>query len=199
MDSFPETGTSSDTTTASPRLISGGRALGAFLVLAAILTGIVLFTRSNQSATPPVTEDGRSGTFSLTNAEAITRFKQLDRLHSLAYERRDASLLAQVLTADSPMRDAAYRDIARLRRNRVLDKTKFHTRALQARLNTQREIVVRQVVIQRSLFLTEKGRDVSKLRAPILVTVDWTLHKEGSSWRIFNSSVLHARRLDSSN
>jgi hypothetical protein len=199
MDSLPEPARSSpEASTAAPRLISGGRAIGAFIVLAAVLAGILLFTRRDHQTTPPPTSHVQPGTFSLTNSQAIAKFKQLDHLHLQAYQRRDDSLLAQVLTSDSPMQRSAYRDIARLRADGVLDKTTFRTRKLWTRSNTPKEIVLRQVVIQKPLFVTEAGKDVSRLHERVIATIDWTLRKDGIEWRIFDSSVIRAHRLGSS-
>lgn len=195
MGSLPEASApSADAGAASPRLISGGRAVGAFLVIAAILVGIVLLTRNPDRTTPPTTNHQQSGSFALTNSQAIAKFKELAHLHAEAYHRRDASLLAQVLTADSPMRRSSYRDIAQLRNDHVLDKSTFLTRQLRIRSNSPNEISLRQVVIQKPLFVTEAGKDVSRLRQPVIATIDWTLRKDGAEWKIFDSTVIRARR-----
>jgi hypothetical protein len=128
----------------------------------------------------------------------MAKFKDLNRLRINVYKRRDASLIDQVLTGDSPLRRAAYRDIARLRTDHVLDRTKYKVRAIRARLNRPTRIVLREVEVQTPRFVTESGRDVSRLHVSLLVTTDWTLRKDGLSWKIFDSSVLKARRLRSS-
>lgn len=198
LDSLPEAArTSPDTGATPPRLISGGRALVAFVLLAIALIGILLFTRNHDQPTPSTTNHSQSGTFSLTNSEAIARFNELNRLRIIAFRHRDASLLAQVLTSDSPLRRRAYRDIAGLRADGVFDKTKFQTQRIQMRSNTPSQIVLRQVEIESPRFVTEAGKDVSRMHISVVATIDWTLRKEGSAWKIFTSSSVGAHRLPS--
>ncbi|MDP9233941.1 MAG: hypothetical protein M3P01_05255 [Actinomycetota bacterium] len=198
MDSLPEASApSADAAAASPRLISGGRAIGAFLVLAGVLLGIVLLTRNPDRTAPPTTNHQQSGTFALTDSQAIAKFKELNRLRIEAFRNRDASLIAQVLTSDSPLRPRALGEIARLRADGVLDKTAFRIRDVQARSNGPNQIVLREVEVETPRFVTETGKDVSRLHISVVATVDWTLRKDGLVWKIFDSSSVKAHRLRS--
>jgi hypothetical protein len=200
MDSLPEASApSTDADATSPRLISGSRAIGAFIVLAAMLLGIVLLTRNPDQTTPPTTNHQQSGTFALTDSQAIAKFKDLNRLRIEAFRHRDASLIAQVLTSDSPLRVKALREIARLRADGVLDRTTFRIRNVRTRSNAPNQIVLREVEVERPRFVTETGKDVSRLHISVVATVDWTLRKDGLEWKIFDSSSVRAHRLRSGN
>jgi hypothetical protein len=196
MKSLPEaTVPSRDPGALSPRLFSGGRVVGAFVVILALLAGVLFITRAHEGTSPSPRTNQPSATFALTDSQAVATFQKLNRLRIQAYRQRDPSLVAEVVTSDSPLRHRVYQDIARLRTDGVLDKTRFRTREIDTRSNRASEIVLREVEVQKPRFVTETGKDVSRMHVSLLVTTDWTLRREGFDWKIFNSFVVNAHRL----
>jgi hypothetical protein len=191
MDSLPEAATSTDATPATPRTVSGGRALAAFIVLAAILIGILLLARSNhQMDAPP--DHPRSGTFSLTNAQAIAKFRQLNRLRIRAYKQRDLSLVSLAFTAQSQPARTATREIRFLLRKNVLAKPHFRTLNLKVEANDAGSVHIKQSVIVDGRFFTESGRDITAHSQPKRQTINWILTRDGSDWKISSSVVVKA-------
>ncbi|MEA2506958.1 MAG: hypothetical protein QOH48_1576 [Actinomycetota bacterium] len=95
MKSLPEASVPSrDSGGASPRLISGGRVIGSFVVILALLVGAFLLTRSHDRTSPPPSRAQRSTNFRLTDSQAISTFRKLNRLRIQAYRQRDPSLVA---------------------------------------------------------------------------------------------------------
>ncbi|MDP9226958.1 MAG: hypothetical protein M3P18_24560 [Actinomycetota bacterium] len=202
MESLPEVSSSSpDAAPASPRPLPGGRAVGAFLVILAVLTSILVFTRSTHQAMTPDNQQKQTSTgsssFALTDKQAIAKFQELNRLRLRlrAYRSRDPSAIGQALASNSPLRSRAYRDITRLRRDHVLDRTHFTTQRLRILVNAPNRVVLRQVELQKPRFVSESGHDLSRSHHAIVVTIDWTLRLNSDLWKIFNSSVVRAHRL----
>jgi hypothetical protein len=202
MASLPEVSAAPrDAGSASPRLLHRGRAIGLFLGIMAVLTGILVLTLLTHRTVVPGAKQQRqqrseqSGSFALTNEEALAKFRELNGLRLQAYAERDPSVIAQILAANSPLRPKAYSDIARLHRDRVMDRTHFSTRGLRVLANGPNKVVLRQVEVQKPRFVSESGHDLSQSHHPIVVTIDWTLRRNGYVWRIFDSSVVRAHRL----
>jgi hypothetical protein len=198
MKSLPEASVPSGNPGAASRsLISGGRVIGSFVVIVALLLGIFLFTRPQDQPASPPGDTQRSSGFALTDTQAIAKFKELNDLRIEAYRQRDPSLVAEVVTSDSPLRAKAYRDISQLRRDSILDMTDFRTREVKTLSNGSNQIVIREVEIQTPRFVTEDGKDVSRMHISLVVTTDWTLRRDGYSWKIFDSVVRNTHRLRS--
>jgi hypothetical protein len=194
MDSLPEAATSTDATPATPRTVSGGRALAAFIVLAAILIGIVLLTRSNHQTVAP-RDHGHSGTFSLSNAEAIARFKQLDRLRIRAYVQRDVTLVPLVAVPNSRAARSAIREIRRLRADSVIPRPNFRTKRLTVKAATATEIQIRQVLRYDLRFVDGHGNDVTARDRPQRQVILWTLRKSDSGDWLLSDGVITASRM----
>jgi hypothetical protein len=193
MDSLPEASApSADAGAASPRLISGGRAIGAFLVLAAVLLGIVLLTRNPDRTTPPTTNHQQSGTFALTDTQAIAKFKELNRLRIRAYKERDLSLVPLVFVPGSSTSNRVIREIRYLVRKSVVPKPNFRTLSLAVVSNHVGSIKIRQRAIVGSRFETESGQDVTAPAKRQKQTIDWELHLLGNQWRISSSVIVKA-------
>ncbi|HEX3327087.1 MAG TPA: hypothetical protein VHV50_08835, partial [Actinomycetota bacterium] len=182
MDSLPEASApSADAAAASPRLISGGRAIGAFLVLAALLLGIVLLTRNPDRTTPPTTNHQQSGTFALTDSQAIAKFKELDRLRIRAYVRRDLTLIPLITVPDSPAARSASHEIRRLKADSVIPKPHFLTKRLAVTQNSASSVEIRQVLRYDLHFVDESGHDVTARNRPQRQVILWTLRQTDSN------------------
>src|SRR5918997_4649035 len=97
--------------------------LRAFLGLIALLVvvgAVVLFTREDPAPAPiPTPRASQSPDFSLTDEEAIARFKELHALSLKAGRTRDLSLVDQVFSRSGPTYQRAVRAIERLLRDEV--------------------------------------------------------------------------------
>ena len=171
----------------------------AFLILVVvigILGAIFYLTRPNAPATPTNPNAAQEPDFSLTNEEAITRFEELEALRQQIYLSRDASLIPAALTSDSPLSKAAFADIKRLIRDKVIDKTIFTTRSLEVITNEPTEVVIRQSFVQDPSFVAvESGQEVGSSSDRFVVLVDWTMRLEGTSWKFYDSDVIRSRRV----
>ena len=174
----------------------------AFLLLAAviaILGAIVYLTRPEPPATPTNPNAAQQQPdFSLTNEEAITRFKELHKTLLATYRSRDISLFESFMTPESPLRERASTEISQLLEDDVIPKPAFETRKLVVEANSPTEIVVRHITVDRSRFTSESGADLTKDPKRILRTVQWVLRLEGSIWKIHDSIPIRAQVLKGS-
>jgi hypothetical protein len=155
----------------------------------------VLVTRSNQATTPPVTGQGRSGTFSLTNAEAIAKFKELNRLRIRAYVQRDLTLVPLVAIPNSPAARTASREIRRLKADSVIPKPKFLTKRLTVAKNSASAVQIRQVLRYDLRFVDEHGNDVTGRDRPQRQVILWTLRLSESGDWLLSDGVITASRV----
>jgi hypothetical protein len=170
-------------------------AFGIAIVLVVGLAGAWMLARPDS---PPTgielrIPDAVSGpTTSLTDEEAIARFKELDALRIRAVEKRDLSLVDQTLTDDSPLIKLATKDIKKLADRNVLVETNFDTRWLRVISNETDTIIIRQGVYEAPTFRSEDG---DKLRSsqPQFRVIDWTIHLSGTEWKIFDSEIIRSR------
>ena len=163
-----------------------------FAVLIGLVAAIVIVAEVARDDAPPVAPQRTASPadFSLTNSEAIARFKELDALRYRAYTERDVTLIPLYMTSDSPLRRVGYREIRQLINDRVLFRPTVDVKNLRVLSNTPRQIVVRQVVIEQPKFVSEAGKDVSSSQNKIHQTIDWTLRLEGTEWKIFQAKVV---------
>ena len=176
----------------------GASPIKAFLIILAliILTTVIFLMTANGEESPDATRSPSTNStpdFSLTDEEAIARFKELDDLATRAIVERDETLVPLVATSDSPLRNQARADIRQLKRDGVLFKPLLTTLEIEVVQNVPAEIVVRQVVRETPRFFDESGEAVSAGRKTLLETIDWTLHQETGTWKIFDSSVVSSR------
>jgi hypothetical protein len=167
-----------------------------FLVLMTVLVvvGAVVFFTSNDPAPEPMPTQSTSPDYSLTDAEAIARFKELHATLLTSYRQRDASLLDSYLTADSPLRARASKEIRQLLRDEVLDRAKIETLKLRVVRNDADDITLRHTTVENPHFVSEGGENVTSFNKPILQVTDWTLRLDESLWKIFESDVVRSRR-----
>lgn len=127
---------------------------------------------------------------SLTNEEAISRFKELDALRIQAYMNRDASLVSAYVSKGSPLESVNREEIKQLLRDNVRFRPQLNTRNIRVRVNTPDEIVILHVVIERPRFVSESGEDVSASRRAILQKIEWTLRSYDGIWKLYDADVL---------
>ena len=168
-----------------------------FAVLIGLVAAIVIVAEVARDDAPPVAPQRTASPadFSLTNSEAIARFKELDALRRRAYIRRDVTLIPAYVTKGSPLQRSGYDDIQKLLRDDVVFRPNLRTKSLAVTKSTPAEIVIRQVVTEKPRFFTEAGKDVSNFKDRLRLTVDWTLRLEDSTWKLFNSRVVDTQTI----
>jgi hypothetical protein len=170
----------------------------AFLALLLLIAtvGAVLFLTRPDPATPATGTRPAAPDFSLTDEEAIARFKELELMRQEIYESLDSSLIPEALHSDSPLIASARKDINQLIRDGVLDETTYQTRSIVIRSNGESEIVIRQGVVQAPTFIArDTGEEIGTTSDRFFVLVDWTLRLDGSEWLIYDSNVVRSRKL----
>jgi hypothetical protein len=173
--------------------LSPAQAFFALMALLVAIGGLFLLTRPNEEPGPGSAP--KSDNFALTNAEAIERFKDLNALAIQATRRRDVTLLNQTFTGDGPMRKRALTVIQSLREDNVFEKSRIEVVGVSV-VDNQRALI-RLRVIDRlyPCFVTEAGRDVSESHRPIERVGIWTMRREGSLWKLDESSLEEDRFL----
>jgi hypothetical protein len=167
-----------------------------FLILAGILVAIgVVFWLTRSDPIPDAaiaTFPSESPDFSLTNVEAIARFKELHSLFRQGSRERDLSVLNLLFTRDSPLRQIATDDVRQLRKDGVLDRSTFRTTEIEVVSNVANEIVLLQrVEIEPRFILEQSGKDIAD-PGPLNQQVRWVLHQEAGVWKVYDSKVLES-------
>ncbi len=164
------------------------------LVLAVILGAVALTTgESEQQATGEPGE--RTPSFTLTDAEAVERFEELNRLAIQAGHERDLSLLSVVFTSTGPTHERASREIRRLITDEVMDETRFITVKISLVTNAESEIRLLETRQLFPCFVTANGQDITKDDSVVEQEILWTLRPEDSEWRIHDGVLRNDRVL----
>ena len=172
-----------------PRGMNPIKVFVALLVFLVAVGGAVLLTRPDPAPPPTATDEPN---FTLTDSEAIARFKELDALRIRAYEERDVSLIDEFLTSDSPIRERVIREITRLRRDGAAPRISLTTEHLSIRSNTGESIELTHTFVWDVLF-TRGGRDVTTRGGKERQVVEWRLQRSGARWLLHDAVVIEAR------
>jgi hypothetical protein len=167
------------------------------LLALAVAAGLVLMLMTPVTVTehPSATTPTAKPDYSLTNAEAIARFKELDELRLDAYSRRNAELIEQAFTNESPIASRIRSEIRDLRVDGVLSKTSFETRSITVAMNAANLIRLHQIVVIRPRFVTESGRDVTKKHVTERQEIRWTLKRDQGDWLLHDAVVTKSQIL----
>jgi hypothetical protein len=172
--------------------------LNAFIVLAGVLVAIsavVLLTRPDPAPIPSPTTDAPPD-FSLTDAEAIDRFEELDRLRLQAFETTDASLISSIFAPDSPLRATVVREIRQLSRGDVSLRVSQSIKRISVLANDSDEIKLHQVMVWDVRFFDGTGEDITEGGGRELQEIDWIMRLVRDRWLIYDAVVVEARPLD---
>lgn len=165
-------------------------------VLGAVTGGAIWAGQTDDEPLPatPAASPEPSEDHTLTDAEAIARFKELDALRIRAFETRNPNLLADVFVPMTTDAARAESTIARLRKDDVLMTHKpYRNREISIVQNEPNHIEIEQQVVFHIKFSDESGRDVTREGEPELLTVRWTLERVGRGWFIAAGKVIGAR------
>lgn len=170
-----------------------------FVILAAFLVAIGAFfwlTRSGPSPDSEATPTSATGSpdFSLTDAEAIARFKELDALRIDLLRNRDQSLLSEVFVSGSPAEKRLVRTLSLLRDERTFFRSRSKTMSLSIAANSGNVIEVTQVVLVYPRFVNEKGQDVTAGRNE-RQTVDWEMRLFRDRWFLYDGLLTDVEKI----
>ena len=170
-----------------------------FLILAAILVAIgavFWLTRSDPIADTPAnaTSPNESPDFSLTNEEAIARFKELDRLRVRLLRHRDSSLLREIFVPGSPAETRLVKSLSVLRDEQTLYRSESTNESVRVTENTPERLKVEQVVTVRPKFVSESGEDVTAGRDE-RQTIVWELQPFDAEWLLFDGLLTDVEKI----
>ena len=164
------------------------------LVVLLIVAGTIIYVTKPEASVQNA-EAGlpESNNFALTDAEAITRFKELQETISNALRSRDVTVASGTFTAASPVETRLATEISQLREDRVFDHTQHRILDVQIIDRSEAELKLRETSLLSPCFVTRGGNDVTESSTQIRQTGIWTLTLVKSEWRI-QSGVLTAHR-----
>jgi hypothetical protein len=179
---------------AEERAINRVGPIKAFVILLAVVgmvVAVAVLTRQREAPSAPATTSGAPD-YSLTNAEALARFKELKQLRDKTYHQRDASLVTSLYSSDSPRRLDAIRELRQLRNDHVIDETRFVTLDVAVVSNSSKEIGLRQEVMVYPKVTSESGKDVTTGGHVEKRTVQWILRLEDGVWLVYDTVITAA-------
>lgn len=183
--------------------LSPWRVFAVLMALVACLTAWGLATKANDPEVTPLpapnTSTASEPDYSLTNAEAIERFGELNQLRIEAYKTRSLSSVDLYVIPESELATLNRDEIKQLRKDRVFFHPLSETQELVVVSNTENEIVLRQVSIEQAKFLSETGKDISETDDRFKETTIWTLRLDLGSdeWKFFKANLTKSKRIPS--
>lgn len=159
----------------------------ALVTLVAAITGAVLLTRETPPP-PPGPSPGGSATptpdHTLTDEEAITRFKELDALRIRALEERSVQLLRSIFTPNSPAFERGRKSIKNLLRSEVVVDDLWDLRSVRVTSNSSTEVGLRVRGLSDARFFDEDGNEVTDqaqlerrvVSCSMRLVTEWLLH-----------------------
>lgn len=165
--------------------------LGLILVIA-LLGATVFLTRPEAPAAPTEPTTAQQPDFSLTNAEAITRFNELQASYLRMYSQADATLIDAIFTPTSRIKDRVRIEVRDLVRDGVVADFDYNNSELEVLANSPTEIRIQQTALVRSAFFDKSGRDVTTGGEDQVQTIVWTLHLVNSDWLVHDALIVEA-------
>ena len=182
----------------APETSSTGMSQGwALAIVAGVLVAVGLtWYLTGSSAEPTPTETPTPSDFSLTDEEAIARFKELDHLRVRAIDSRDASLLGAIFVSSSEIGRITERNIQRLARARVHAKHEpYETKSVRVIANSERVVRIEQVVEFDVRFEGSGGENLTEQGGLERQRIIWTLVRQADKWRIDAARVVSSKVL----
>ena len=127
--------------------------------------------------------------FSLTDEQAIARFKELEALQISAYENVDLSLVSD-FAAPGPFKDKVVQELRQLRRDDVFAVLSMKNQELKVTQNTQSQIAIEETVTLNIEFHDSEGEDASTDGRPQRLVVDWRMESFENGWLITESTAI---------
>lgn len=167
------------------------------VVIVALAAGAALFLGAEPAE---LSESGGSGTPSrpaaglpLSDAEAVSRFTELDRTRLQLFEHPDTADVHAAFVPRSPAARRAQRSLRELDRRGVsLIHTLYRTRRLKVLSNTQGRIELEQEVLLRTRLVSANGTNLTNDDRPKRQVIRWVLEPSPSGWLLFDGNVVEA-------
>lgn len=172
----------------------------ALTVVIVMLTGAALFLRSDRRAGTPSSTALATSTpsptdLSLTDEEAIERFRELDQGRVAALEARDLHRLESVFTSNSPAFNRAARTIRALRRDKVLVDESWTLEEVRVRDLGSNSALIDGVAVSAPRFFDSSGREVTREAIPERRHFRCEMRLQHQVWLLHECEVLKAEAL----
>ena len=158
------------------------------LALIAIGAGVLLFTVPSGAPdrafnpAPPLDH-------SLTDEEAIARFRELHGLLEQSVRERDQALVPMILAPGSPMAARTRDAIRELSQNNVRDLSRTTIAEATVISTSDTEIDIQHEGLFFPCFQTEGGQDVTDAPGVIRQKMVWTLRRHHGSWLLWDVAL----------
>lgn len=177
--------------------------LKAFALVAtlALAAGAILYFSINQreepilSSEPIRTPPSPSGSLLPSEVEAKAIFDELDQLRVDAYADPLHAQLGTFIGIDSPLLTLGKREFLQLRRQQVRVKISDRKTSLSVLKVTADSMVLKQAIEQRVRFITKDGQGVTENPGWERRAIRWTLRRYSQGWKLYDSELLHTRRI----
>jgi hypothetical protein len=168
---------------------SGWIRLVAMLGVGALLIGTLYGVwQAVASSDDPGQTVPREPDFSLTDEQAIARFKELESLQVSAYENVDLTAVSD-FAGPGPFKDKVVQELRKLKRDRVTATLELETEELRVESNTPEQVDLHQSVITNIRFFDLSGNEVTTRGKPERWIIDWKLQNFDSRWLISSSVI----------
>jgi hypothetical protein len=177
----------------SARFLSPLRAFWLICVIVSVGGGLLFLLELRLQDTQSSTQITQSLEQSALRPAEIFRKVNGERL--AAYRSRDVTLIDDLYTATSPVRNDALREISRLLEEGVQVQPRLRTLWIDVEEATEDEIRLVEKVTSTAVFFSESG-DRLKTISPIQrQTIKWHLRLEEGTWRIHDSLIVGSREV----
>ncbi|MGH2750651.1 MAG: hypothetical protein ACRDK3_07235 [Actinomycetota bacterium] len=168
----------------------------AIAVALAMLGGVLYATWQTVASSgtdPEANESPGAGVaepdFSLTDEEAIERFKDLEASQIASYEKVDITSVSDFAGPGS-FKDKVVKELRQLKRDDVYAILAMKDQVLEVTANTPEEISIEETVTLNIKFRDSSGGDVTSKGKPQRLVVDWTLEPFERGWLLTESTAI---------
>jgi hypothetical protein len=137
----------------------------------------------------PIGLDEPEPDFSLTDEEAIARFKELETLQVSAYEHVDLTLVND-FAGPGPFKEKVLQELRQLKQDDVFALLSMKNQELEVTQNTRQEIKLEETVTLNIEFREAEGGDVTSQGRPQRLLVEWTLESFSNGWLLTESTAI---------
>lgn len=172
--------------------------IAVFVVLLVVLVGVAAFALTRPDPAQPTATTTPQGSpsprdHSLTDAEAIARFRTLDALRLALFAEPEIAEPEQVFVQGSPAARRVRRALHELRdRGLALHHPTYRTRRTEVIARFASELRLRQTVFLRTETARLPTKPIVQRRLRRQV-VEWVLRPVNGTWLIYDGAVVEAK------
>lgn len=162
--------------------------LGVVALLGGTLYGAWQAVAGNEDPSPT---DPRASEpdFSLTDEQAIARFKELEALQISAYENVDLTAVSD-FAGPGPFKDKVVQELRQLKKDDVFAVLSMRNQQLEVTRNTTNEISIEETVTLNIRFQASDGGDATTNGRPQRLVVAWTMESFDKGWLVTESTAI---------